>query len=201
MPFTSSGGVWIFCIVTIHPPRVPSTSKALSFPSHSSPLREVHSATPGHQGTIKNHGCFWCLELLQEDKFRQAVGGDDDFRYLLVRNSFDVNWRFPDLAAKGTILILSQWTAKERIDLLWAHKPTIIWKTTQDTKVWYTETEIELRINKKYSLWPLNIWRRISYYVLIKLYTGFYIILALYSTFPQFNWKLGFYFTILVKVL
>lgn len=60
--------------------------------------------------------------FLQEDQFRQTVEGDNDFRCLLLRNSFSVNWRFQDLVAKCTVPILSQWTVKERIYLLWAYR-------------------------------------------------------------------------------
>lgn len=60
--------------------------------------------------------------FLQEDKFRQAVGGDDDFGCLLLGNSFSVNRRFADLAAKCTVPILSRGTVKERIYLLWAYR-------------------------------------------------------------------------------
>lgn len=111
-------------------------SSVLSISLIIPPLRELHPATPGHQGTIKETWMFLVfgaccrktsLGKLWEEMMISGV--------CWLRNSFSVNWRFPDLAAKGTVLILSQCTGKERIYLLWVYKPMIIWKATQGSKV------------------------------------------------------------------
>lgn len=111
LPYIHTGFPPLVKLCPLHLTHNPST-KGSSF-SHPRP--------PRHNKSNVDVSGAW--GFLQEEKFRQAVGGDDDFRHLLLRNSFNVNWRFPDLAAKCTVLILSQWTVEERIYLLWAYKP------------------------------------------------------------------------------
>lgn len=150
MPFTSSGEVWIFCTVPIHPCRVPSPGEAPSFPFTQDPSTEGSShshprATRHNKGIMDVSGAW---SFLQEDKFRQALGGDDDFRSLLLRNSFSVNWRFPDLAAKGTVLIFTS-ELQRRGSTYCAHiNPQLFGRllrilSCQLLSPWYRETEIK----------------------------------------------------------
>lgn len=136
MPFTSSGEVWIFCIVTIHPPRVPNTGKALSFPPHNPSTKgssHSHPRPPRHNKI--NMDVFDVWSFLQKDKFRPAVGGDDDFRYLLEGISSVSTDDSQILLQKARSWPFSSELQKRGSYLLWAYKPTIIWKTTQDTKL------------------------------------------------------------------